>query len=137
MSFSDDNVAPSIFSNIEVYAGIICASLPAVKPVIGKCFPSILLSNRGGSRGTKATFNDIAFGTNSCARPIRLHDVDLGGKTVTRVEADERGNPDLRGSKSDGDLGKDIFITTSMTQDVESKYESRTGSEKDLIIQRP
>lgn len=30
-------------------------------------------------------------------------------------------------------IGKDIFVTTSMTQDVERK--SEMGSEKDLIIQ--
>ncbi|KAE9373323.1 hypothetical protein N431DRAFT_482387 [Stipitochalara longipes BDJ] len=131
-----DNVGASIWSNIEVYTGIICASLPAIKPVVGKLFPKLLSTTRSG---TKTTFNDNGFGNNSSARPIRLHDVDSGGKTVTRVEADERGNPNLRGSNSSGDLGKDIFITTSMRQDVESKFESRSqvGSEKDLIIQRP
>jgi hypothetical protein len=131
--FSDDNVGASIWSNIEVYMGIICASLPAVKPVLGKCFPK-LLSN-ATRNGTINTFNTSSFKNQITSRPIRLHDVDIGGKTVTRVEADERGNPELRGSNSNGD----IFITTSMRQDVEreSKFESRSqlGSEKDLIIQ--
>ena len=35
---------------------------------------------------------------------------------------------------TDSENGKDIFVTTSMTQDVESK--SEMGSEKDLILQR-
>jgi hypothetical protein len=135
---SDDNVGASIWSNIEVYTGIICASLPAIKPVVSKFFPKLLSSTRSGTR-SKTTFPDNGFGNSSSARAIRLADVEHGGKTVTRVEANERGNPNLRESNSSGDLGRDIFITTSMRQDVESKFESRSqlGSEKDLIIQRP
>jgi hypothetical protein len=133
---SDDNVGASIWSNIEVYTGIICASLPAIKPIVSKFFPNLLASTRSS---TRSKTHDNIFGINSSAKAIRLTDVELGGKTVTRVEANERGNPNLRESNSSGDLGRDIFITTSMRQDVESKSESRNqvGSEKDLIIQRP
>jgi hypothetical protein len=74
-------------------------------------------------------------------RPIRLKDVDASGKTVTRVQANERreSDYDLRESSSSGNLGKDIFVTTSMRQDVESNAESRSqvGSENDLIFQCP
>jgi hypothetical protein len=136
---SDDNVGASVWSNIEVYTGIICASLPAIKPIVSKFFPKLLSSTRSGTR-SKTTFHDNGFGNTSSAKAIRLADVEHGsGKTVTRVEANERGNPNLRESNSSGDLGRDIFITTSMRQDVESKFESRSqlGSEKDLIIQRP
>jgi hypothetical protein len=74
-------------------------------------------------------------------RPIRLHDVDASGKTVTRVQAKERreSDYDLRESSSSGNLGKDIFVITSMRQDVGSNAESRSqvGSENDLIFQRP
>jgi len=133
---SDDNVGASIWSNIEVYTGIICASLPAIKPIVSKFFPNLLASTRSG---TRSKTHDNMFGINSSAKAIRLADVEFGGKTVTRVEANERGDPNLRESSSSGDLGRDIIITTSMRQDVESKSESRSqlGSEKDLIIQRP
>ncbi len=74
-------------------------------------------------------------------RPIRLDDVSTGGKTVTRVHANERreSDYDLRESSSSGNLGKAIFVTTSTRQDVESNAESRSqvGSENDLIFQRP
>jgi Fungal rhodopsin domain len=136
----DDNVGASMWSNIEVYTGIICASLPAIKPIVAKLFPNLLSSTRSGTvKSTFHTFNDNGFGNNSGARPIRLADVELGQKTVTKVEANERGGYNLRESNSSGNLDKDIFITTSMRQDVESKFESRSqlGSEKDLIIQRP
>ncbi|PMD26717.1 hypothetical protein NA56DRAFT_685042 [Hyaloscypha hepaticicola] len=134
-----DNVGASIWSNIEVYTGIICASLPAVKPVVGKLFPKLLSSTRSDTNRTN--FPDSGFGNNSSVRPIRLHDVDASGNTVTRVQAKERreSDYDLRESSSSGNLGKDIFVATSMRQDVESNAESRSqvGSENDLIFQRP
>jgi hypothetical protein len=135
----DDNVGASIWSNIEVFTGIMCASLPAVKPVVGKLFPRLLSSTRSGSG--RATFPDTGFGNNTSVRPIRLDDVDTGRKTVTRVEVNETGDYNLRESSSSGNLGKDkdIYVTTSMRQDVESNAESRSqvGSENDLIFQRP
>lgn len=136
----DDNMGASMWSNIEVYTGIICASLPVVKPIVAKVFPRLLSSTRSGTvKSTfNNTFNENGFGNNN-ARPIRLADVESGHKTVTRVEANERADYNSRRDNSSANLGKDIFITTSMTQDVESKFESRSqlGSEKDLIIQRP
>jgi Fungal rhodopsin domain len=116
-----DNVDASIWSNIEVYTGIICASLPAIKPVIGKFFPKVLLSNRNG---LKTTTLGNGFGTNNTGRPIRLHDVDNGSKTATRVEVGEKSTSTSRGSNSSGDLGKDIFVTISVKQDIEGYFES-------------
>lgn len=62
---------------------------------------------------------------------------------VTRVEAGERSEQDLVGDiKGDGIGSKgDIFVLTSMTQDVERKTDregpvSEADSEKDLIFQR-
>jgi hypothetical protein len=48
---------------------------------------------------------------------------------------DEIRSRNINGSGNDNGnvIGKDIFVTTSMTQDVERK--SEMGSEKDLIIQ--
>ena len=61
--------------------------------------------------------------------PVRLTDVNGDHKTVTRVEVGEgvyRERDVERASLGDDSgsgNGKDIFVTTSMTQDVERKSE--------------
>jgi len=65
---------------------------------------------------------------------IRLNDVDDKIKTVTKVQAVHRPDSWLRDS-SDEDLGKDIFVMTSMRRDVESR--GKMTSDEDLIFQRP
>ncbi|KAH6723368.1 hypothetical protein BKA61DRAFT_10012 [Leptodontidium sp. MPI-SDFR-AT-0119] len=140
-----DNADTAIWSNIEVATGIICACMPATKALISRFFPHLLSTNHSSrqptmpSQGRSHNFRS----TLSHATPVRLTDVDRDHKTVTRVEVgngvyreqdlerdslgDESGNGNGNGSR------KDIFVTTSMTQDVERK--SEMGSEKDLIVQ--
>ncbi len=127
-----DNAGAALWSNIEVYTGIICASLPTIKPVISRLFPGLLSSTRSGS----ATYrlNEYVFGTqNTINGPaIRLTDVEKSYNTVTKVEASEKARQLSRKDSSSYDFGNDIYITTSMRQDVESK--SEIGSERDLIV---
>ncbi|KAE9372996.1 hypothetical protein N431DRAFT_338054 [Stipitochalara longipes BDJ] len=129
-----DNVPTSICSNIEVYLGIICASLPTIKPILERLFPNAMARSRSGGDSlptyTLRSHQHNTIGGGS----FRLDDVDVKRQTVTRVEGNERPTTWLKDS-SDEDLGKDIFVTTSMRQDVESRGEG--GSEMDLIFQRP
>lgn len=135
-----DNADPAIWSNIEVTTGIICACMPATKALISRFFPHLLSTNHSRqptlpSQGRSHNFRS----TLSHTTPVRLTDVNGDHKTVTRVEVGEgvyRERDVERASLGDDSgsgNGKDIFVTTSMTQDVERK--SEMGSEKDLIIQ--
>jgi hypothetical protein len=112
-----------------------CASLPAIKPIIARAFPRLLSSTR--SKNATDTFNNNGFGTHHTIKgaPIRLDDIDKRQKTVTRVEASERRFDNMGQESSSDDLGKDIFVTTSMRLEVENK--SEIGSEKDLIFHSP
>ncbi|KAG4439581.1 hypothetical protein IFR05_004929 [Cadophora sp. M221] len=140
-----DNADTAIWSNIEVTTGIICACMPATKALISRFFPHLLSTNHSSrqptmpSQGRSHNFRSAL----SHATPVRLTDVNRDHKTVTRVEVGngvyrERDlERDSLGDESGDGNGnasrKDIFVTTSMTQDVERK--SEMGSEKDLIIQ--
>ncbi|KAK0119928.1 hypothetical protein ONS95_011353 [Cadophora gregata] len=135
-----DNADTATWSNIEVTVGIICACMPATKALISRFFPRLLSTNHSSrqptmpSQGRSHTFRSGLCHT----APVRLTDLNGDHKTVTRVgvgegryrERDvERASIDDSGSGN----GKDIFVTTIMTQDVERK--SEVGSEKGLIIQ--
>ncbi|KAF8846925.1 hypothetical protein BDZ45DRAFT_682215 [Acephala macrosclerotiorum] len=140
-----DNVDAAIWSIIEVNVGIICASLPTIKPLISCLFPGLLGSTRSrqGTYHNQANRHASPFAsqdpfTSLSNAPGRLADQEGGHKTITRVEAGERSEPELAKSIAHGEDGKDIFVMTSMTQDVETKLSrngSETGSEKDLIFQ--
>ncbi|KAL5328372.1 hypothetical protein ACEPPN_001871 [Leptodophora sp. 'Broadleaf-Isolate-01'] len=139
MTWDITNIA--IWSVIEATTGIICASMPATKALISRFFPHLLSTNHSReptlpSQGHSHNFRSALSHTT----PVRLTDLNADHKTVTRVEV---GNAVYRerdvernSMGNDGGSpghGKDIFVTTSMTQDVERK--SEMGSEKDLIIQ--
>ncbi|KAG4425460.1 hypothetical protein IFR04_001379 [Cadophora malorum] len=135
-----DNADTAIWSYIEVTTGIICACMPATKALISRFFPHLLSTNHSRqptlpSQGRSHNFRSALSHTT----PVRLTDVNGDHKTVTRVEVGEgvyRERDVERASLGDDSgsgNGKDIFVTTSMTQDVERK--SEMGSEKDLIIQ--
>ncbi|PVH68237.1 putative integral membrane protein [Cadophora sp. DSE1049] len=122
-----DNTQAAVWSIIEVTVGIICASMPAMKPVISRLFPRLLSSNRshqptmlsqGRSYNFRSAFNHTA---------VRLTEVDLEHQTVTRVEVELDGNTarERDGGRVVEDDGREIFITTSITQDVEK--EERDG----------
>ena len=55
-------------------------------------------------------------------------------KTVTKIAASERQLENVARLRTTDDNGREIFVTTSVAMDVESK--SEIGSEKDLIFQR-
>ena len=133
-----DNSDAAIWSNIEANVGIICACLPTIKPIISRVFPHLLGStrSRGGTHPSHhASLFQPAnpFGIPS---PYRPNDSVGGHKTITHVEAGDRSEPELGIQIGEDENGKDIFVMTSMTQDVERKpTASEAGSEKDLIFQ--
>ncbi|KUJ11052.1 PTH11-like integral membrane protein [Mollisia scopiformis] len=139
-----DNADASLWSNIEANVGIICASLPTIKPLVSRLFPHLLSTNRSnqGAYQTQSHASRDLFST-IASRPHR--DLEDGHRTITKVEAGEELDSVGRDIKHDLN-GKDIFVLTSMTQDVvsrkpspsvpEGEGRSETGSEKDLIFQR-
>jgi len=128
-----DNTGASIWSNIEVYTGIVCASLPAIKPIVASVFPRLLSSTRGGN--STATFSGFKNNNTFKGTPNQLADLEMQPKTVTKVEANEGRGQNMKRNSGGGELGKDIIVTMSMRQDVENRsIRSDTDSQKDLII---
>jgi hypothetical protein len=125
-----------------VDTGIICASLPTIKPVISRLFPRLLSSNRSGqatqpshSYPTSGFHSSKQYNDSTIRGAIRLDDVESPThKTVTKIEASERQLENVARVRTTDDNGREIFVRTSVALDVESK--SEMGSEKDLIFQR-
>ncbi|KAH7389242.1 hypothetical protein BKA64DRAFT_680100 [Cadophora sp. MPI-SDFR-AT-0126] len=128
------NTEAAIWSSIEINTGIVCASLPTIKPVISWIFPRLLSSNRAD----QPTF--ITNGSHSQNRlgrtPVELVDFGTTPQTISKVEVSD--NPvsvtrdgTLQGGRLADDGSKVILIVTSVAQDVESR--SEMGSEKDLV----
>lgn len=124
------SAATAYWSAIEMNLGIVCASLPALKPLVVKIIPgfSTRHSSRGygtnlsgrmgkaygfGSRGTRATDDD---------------EVELATKTI---------NANAYSSKTGQDaLGKNIYVTQKVEQHFERNGQSSnsdTESQKDLV----
>lgn len=113
--------------------------MPATKALISRFFPHLLSKNH--SRQPTLPFQGRSHNSRSGlshSTPVRLTHVNGDHKTVTRVEVGNGvyGERDVErasiGDESGSGHGKDIFVTTRMTQDVERKR--AMGSEKDLII---
>jgi hypothetical protein len=111
-----------------------CASLPTIKPVLERLFPRLVARSRSGSDSLATNTFPFHHTNTISGASIRLADADERFETVTSVDGNDRPNTWL-GDSSDEDLRKDIFVTTSMRQDVESK--GTMASENDLIFQRP
>jgi hypothetical protein len=125
-------VGAALWTNVEVYTGIICASLPMSKPLISRLFPRLLSTAR--NRYATDTLGSHGFGNHSTIKgaAIRLTDSNKSHETVTKVDASERSGQQSRRDSSSYDFGKDIYVTTSMRQDVDK---GEIGSERDLIVQ--
>ncbi|KAL2070658.1 hypothetical protein VTL71DRAFT_13684 [Oculimacula yallundae] len=126
-----DNANIAIWSNIEVTTGIICASMPATRSLISRFFPRFMSTNHSGRQTTPSqSHSHTILGTMNHSKPVRLTDVDSDHKTVTVVECGNERERDLERASLGDDNGRDIFVTTSMTQGVERKK----GTEKDLVF---
>ncbi|KAL3421569.1 hypothetical protein PVAG01_08015 [Phlyctema vagabunda] len=140
-----DNATVAIWSTLEIHLGIICASLPTLKPVISWLFPSILSTKDSHLNGEPSPNAPSTFYSRNQYRSthIPLHDMVNPPGPTTSVQARNVGDQATGGGSGYGDddydglndeknSSKDIMVTMAVTQDIESK--SEMGSEKDLII---
>jgi len=132
---TDDNINSAIWSAVEVNLGIICACLPTLKPLVSRCFPHLLLSNRKELTLTTIPYDYPGEQLNSTTLlslpPAKLADREITHITTTRVSAIERRPSDLEmGSKREEEIWKDIFVTREIVQDIEPNgNQGRRGSE--------
>jgi hypothetical protein len=118
------SAATAYWSAIEINLGIICASLPALKPLIVKIIPGFT-SSRG--YGTALSGNmSRNHGLTSKAIHTRDEDVELATKSI---------NANAYSSKTDQDmLGKSIYVTQHFEQHFEENSQSSDSeSQKDLV----
>lgn len=123
------SASAAYWSSIEMNLAIICASLPALKPLVVKIIPGF--SSRGGSDGyglgtdghTKVKIT--SHGVRSTARRADTDDIELGvsGSTVYPDKA-----------SVDGILGKNIYVSRQFEQHYDdNSRNSDNESQKDLV----
>ena len=136
-----DNTNAAIWSIIELDMGIICASLPTIKPVISRLFPRLLSSN-GSREATQPLHTNPTSGFNSSnvysdpfgSGGIRLDDIEsLPHQAIAMIEASESWLEPVARPRIMAENRKEIFVRTSVVLDIESKSETR--GERDLIFQ--
>jgi hypothetical protein len=122
------SAATAYWSAIEINLGVLCASLPALKPLVVKVIPGF--STRHSSRGYGTGLSGRkgkSYGLGSKAtHDTNDYDVELAAKPMKANAYSSRCDQD--------DLGKKIYVT----QHVEHHYEangqsSDTESQKDLV----
>lgn len=114
-------------SSIEVYTGIICASLPAIKPALVKVFPKLLPSIESSEPPPTAT-RKLSDPNQTTGAHIRFDDVEL-----ENVIAGRKAEAEI---KKVSYFGHQIFVPRSAMQDG-TRYGENSGSDEDLIIQHP
>jgi hypothetical protein len=124
------SAATAYWSAIEMNLGIVCASLPALKPLVVKIIPGF--STRHSSRG---------YGTNLSGRMVKTYGFGSGGTRGTEDDEVELAtktiNANAYSSKTGQDaLGKNIYVTQKVEQHFErngQRSNSDTESQKDLV----
>ncbi|XP_014551562.1 hypothetical protein COCVIDRAFT_30927 [Bipolaris victoriae FI3] len=117
------------WSSIEMNLAIVCASLPALKPLMVKVLPGF--SSRGGSNsyglgtGGLGKSKSMSHGIRSTARHAGAGDIELGSSShVARPEK----------SSDDNILGKNIYVSRHIEQHYDdSSRVSDSESQKDLV----
>jgi len=121
------SAATAYWSAIEINLGIVCASLPALKPLIVKIIPGFSTNHSGRGYGTALSGNmSRNHGLTSKAMRTRDEDVELATKSI---------NANAYSSKTDQDvLGKSIYVTQHFEQHFEENSQSSDSeSQKDLV----
>ncbi|EUC43280.1 hypothetical protein COCMIDRAFT_7265 [Bipolaris oryzae ATCC 44560] len=118
------------WSSIEMNLAIVCASLPALKPLMVKILPGF--SSRGGSNGYGlgtdglGKSKSMTHGIRSTARRAGAEDIELGSSSQT-VGLDK--------SSDDKILGKNIYVSRHFEQHYDdSSRVSDSESQKDLVV---
>ncbi|EMD87320.1 hypothetical protein COCC4DRAFT_80154 [Bipolaris maydis ATCC 48331] len=118
------------WSSIEMNLAIVCASLPALKPLMVKILPGF--STRGGSNNSYGPGTDgldksksMIHGVRSTARRAGVDDIELGSSSHA-VRPDK--------SSDDNILGKNIYVSRHFEQHYDdSSRISDSESQKDLV----
>lgn len=133
-------VSIAIWSCIEINTGIVCASIPAIKPLVVKIFPKLLLSelyarSRGGGGGGGAGSYQNKYYANKGT--TGTWNGSTSGASGNRSRA--HSNPPLHGrsgQKSEIQVRQEFEMKTVPVGGegaVEAGLHSRDGSEKNLV----
>jgi hypothetical protein len=122
------SAATAYWSAIEMNLGIVCASLPALKPLIVKIIPGF--STRHSSRG---------YGTANSGNMGKSYGLGSKNTRGTQDDAVELANKPINANAysskaSQKDLGKSIYVTQHVEQHFEETgHISDSESQKDLV----
>lgn len=121
--------ATAYWSSIEMNLAIVCASLPALKPLIVKVIPgfSTRHSNRGyGSGGLSGRYNKNSGLGSKATRTTDDEDLELAGKSLSSTAYPATSGDSVR--------GKNIYVTHNFEQHFEENGQaSDSESQKDLV----
>jgi hypothetical protein len=122
------SAATAYWSAIEINLGIVCASLPALKPLIVKIIPGFSTnhSSRGYGTGLSGNISRKSGLASKAMHDSPSEDVELAATSF---------NANAYSSKADQDvLGKSIYVTQQFEQHFEENRTSSDGeSQKDLV----
>jgi hypothetical protein len=117
------SAATAYWSAIEMNLGIVCASLPALKPLIVTIIPRF--ATRHSSRGY-GTAGSGRFGRSKGTNGTSNEDVELATKPIKANAYSSRADQDI--------YGKSIYVTQHLEQHFEDReHISDTESQKDLV----
>ncbi|KAK6584926.1 hypothetical protein PZA11_003150 [Diplocarpon coronariae] len=106
-----DSAVVMTWSIVEAATGIICASLPAMRPFVSRLFPRFLATTYATQQppvSSQGRFRSIPDSTVYSGKSIQL----------TSIESSNRMNK-AACEKKPGKRSKDVYVTTMTTQDVE------------------
>ncbi|PBP17475.1 PTH11-like integral membrane protein [Diplocarpon rosae] len=122
-----DSAPVVTWSIVEGATGIICASLPAMRPFVSRLFPRLLSSTYAHQQppiSSHGRFRSIRDSKIYHGKSIQLTSIESSHQTSDRAC-----------DQSTGKNSKDVYVTTMTTQDVECAEDS--ASARDLIFKPP
>ncbi|KAH8655106.1 hypothetical protein BGZ60DRAFT_435500 [Tricladium varicosporioides] len=127
-----DNLNAALWSAIEANTGIICASLQTVRPVVARLFPRIFATSRNATKASQLSTFNKQTGANKPLPPLSSNK-----RSSTRISkgAGDRKHHDLESGKMVIEVNQEISIVSSAK--MYPGYKSESGSEEDLIFQKP
>ena len=148
----DDNVGAATWSAIECNVAVICACLPALKPLISRYLPRVV-GSRGTASNTNNRYNTHGYGKRLPGHSyiphtsfagvggrhedeeedhhaLKMHNIDHCTTTVRGLGSSENSQEDLNGASV---KDKGIKVTTLIHQESVQDFES--SSLKGLVTQ--
>jgi hypothetical protein len=120
--------APTAYwSAIEANLGIVCASLPALKPLVVKIIPAFSTGSRSREYGTRQSAH-MGQSYELGSKATRGNEDDDRESTTTPVSANA-----FSLKMKNEELGKSIYVTQQVEQHFEDGNTSDSESQKDLV----